>query len=189
MDSKILHYYQPALALADAPISSTCVTSPCGSSDMTNGNEGQNASELLQLLHSGQVLMVNSRRRNGLIIFNRFHAEFAGPGAAVGGFYDRDCEGAIPVGNLSLVTPESHEERQKAYLIRRQWIRLMKQITEKPSPQQRVLKILEQFEQYFDSETVARIPDEAFGLLVGVLPDTVRTLRKASGNLERRGRF
>ena len=189
MDSKILHYYQPALALADAPISSTCVTSPCGSSDMTNGNEGQNASELLQLLHSGQILMVNQRRRNGLIIFKRFHAEFAGPGAAVGGFYDRDCEGAIPVGNLSLVTPESHEERQKAYLIRRQWIRLMKQITEKPSPQQRVLKILEQFEQYFDSETVARIPDEAFAMLVGVLPHTVRTVRKASGNLERRGRF
>jgi len=93
------------------------------------------------------------------------------------------------VGNLSLVTPEAHEERQKAYLIRRQWIRLMKQITEKPSPQQRVLKILEQFEQYFDSETVARIPDEAFALLVGVLPHTVRTVRKASGNLERRGRF
>jgi len=57
-------------------------------------------------------------------------------------------------------TPESHE-RQKAYLIRRQWIRLIRQITEKPVPQQRVQKILEQFEQYFDSETVAQLPDEA----------------------------
>lgn len=189
MDSIIQQYYQPALALADVPISNTCVTSSCGSSDMTNGNEGQNASEILQLLHSGQVLMVNSRRRNGLIIYKRFHAEFAGPGAAVGGFYDRDCQAALPVGNLSLLTPESHEERQKAYLIRRQWIRLMKQITEKPSPVQRVQKILEQFEQYFDSETVARMPDEAFALLVGVLPHTVRTVRKASSNLERRGRF
>jgi hypothetical protein len=28
----------------------------------------------------------------------------------------------------------------------------MKQITEKPTPQQRVQKILEQFEQYFDAE-------------------------------------
>lgn len=189
MDSKIRQYYKPALALADSPISSICVTSPYGSSDMTNPNEGQNTSEILHLLHSGQVLMVNSRRRNGLIIYKRFHAEFAGPGATVGGFYDRDCLAALPVGNLSLISPESHEERQKAYLIRRQWIRLMKQITEKPSPLQRVQKILEQFEQYFDSETVARVPDEAFALLVGVLPQTVRTVRKASGNLDRRTRF
>jgi hypothetical protein len=186
--SNIHHYYQPALALADSPISGICVTS-CGSSDMTNVNEGQNASEILQLLHSGQVLMVNSRRRNGLIIYKRFHAEFAGPGAAVGGFYDRDCEWALPVGNLSLVSPESYEERQKAYLIRRQWIRLMKQITEKPSPQQRVQKILEQFEQYFDSETVSRLPDEAFALLVGVLPQTARTVRRVSSNIDRRSRF
>ena len=189
MDSRIQHYYKPALALADSPISSICVTSSYGSSDMTNPNEGQNTSEILHLLHSGQVLMVNSRRRNGLIIYKGFHAEFAGPGAAVGGFNDRDCRAALAVGNLSLITPQSHEERQKAYLIRRQWIRLMKQITEKPSPLQRVQKILEQFEQYFDSETVARIPDEAFAQLVGVLPQTVRTLRKASGNLDRKNRF
>ena len=85
----------------------------------------------------------------------------------------------MPVGNLSLLAPDSHEERQKAYLIRRQWIRLMKQITEKPIPQQRVQKILEQFEQYFDAETVAQLPDEAFALLVGVLPQTVNAVRRS----------
>lgn len=191
MDSKIQQRYQPALLLADSSVSSTfSVTAPCGSSGMTNNHEDQNASEILKLLHSGQVLMVNSRRRNGLIIYKRFHAEFAGPGAAVGGFYDRDCEAALPVGNLSLLSPATPEERQKAYLIRRQWIRLMKQITEKPSAQQRVQKILEQFEQYFDSETVTRLPDEAFALLVGVLPQTVRVVRRAFGHLDhRRGRF
>ncbi len=189
MDSKILPYYQPALVLADSALNGISVTGSYGSSGMTNNNQDHNASEILQLLHSGQVLMVNSRRRNGLIIYKRFHAEFAGPGATVGGFYDRDCEWALPVGNLSLLSPESHEERQKAYLIRRQWIRLMKQITEKPLPQQRVQKILEQFEQYFDSETVSRLPDEAFALLVGVLPQTVRMVRKAASNLERRGRI
>lgn len=189
MDSRIQqYYYQPALALADSPISSIGITSCYASSDMTNPQDNQNTSDILRLLHSGQVLMVNSRRRNGLIIYKRFHAEFAGPGAAVGGFYDRDCIAALAVGNLSLVTPESHDERQKAYLIRRQWIRLMKQITEKPSPGQRVQKIMEQFEQYFDSETIARMPDDAFAQLIGVLPQTVRTVR-TSGNLERRTRF
>lgn len=189
MDSENQQRYQTALALADFPNSRIDVTSARGCSDIKNPSQDQNGSELLKLLHSGQVLMVNSRRRNGLILYKRYHAEFAGPGAAVGSFYDRDCEWALPVGNLSLLSPESHEERQKAYLIRRQWIRLMKQITEKPSPVQRVQKILEQFEQYFDSETIARMPDEAFAQLIGVLPQTVRTVRKASGNLDRRNRF
>ena len=139
--------------------------------------EDRSALKILELLHGGQVLMVNNRRRNGLILYKRYHAEFAGPGAAVGGFYDRDCGQALPVGHLSLLSPESHEERQRAYLIRRQWIRLIKQITEKPVPTQRVQKILEQFELYFDSETVAHLPDVAFALLVGVLPQTVRRVR------------
>lgn len=187
MDGENQQRYQTALKLPDSLFTGICVTSSLGSSDMKNESKDQNASELLKLLHSGQVLMVNSRRRNGLILYKRYHAEFAGPGAAVGSFYDRDCEWALPVGNLSLLSPESHEERQRAYLIRRQWIRLMKQITEKPLPQQRIQKILEQFEQYFDSETVAQLPDETFALLVGVLPQTVRTVRRAADNLNRRG--
>jgi hypothetical protein len=184
MDSENQQRYQTALALVDFRFSGICVSSSYGSADMINRSEDENASELLKLLHSGQVLMVNSRRRNGLILYKRYHAEFAGPGAVVGSFYDRDCQWALPVGNLSLLSPESHEERQKAYLIRRQWIRLMKQITEKPVPQQRVQKILEQFEQYFDSETVDQLPDEAFARLVGVLPQTVRRVRQAYANLD-----
>lgn len=187
MDNEIQQRYQPALALAD-PISRICITGSCGSTPMTHNHEHQNASEILKLLHSGQVLMVNSRRRNGLILYKRYHAEFAGPGAAVGSFYDQDCEWALPVGNLSLLSPESHEERQKAYLIRRQWIRLMKQITEKPLPQQRIQKILEQFEQYFDTETVTHLPDDAFALLVGVLPQTVFLLRQTSASQDKRNK-
>lgn len=186
MDSENQQRYQPALALADVPLSSVCFTNSCSSTDVKNAVEDYRSGEILRLLHSGRVLMVNSRRRNGLILYKRYYAEFAGPGAAVGGFYDRDCEWALPVGNLSLLTPETHEDRQKAYLIRRQWIRLMKQITEKPQPQQRVQKILEQFEQYFDAETVTQLPDEAFALLVGILPPTVGIVRRATGNWNRR---
>jgi hypothetical protein len=144
---------------------------------MPDGTEQSYGSDLLTMLHSGQVFLVNSRRRNGLILFKRYHAEFAGPGAAVGGDYDRDCLAALPIGNLSLLTPETHEERQKAYLIRRQWIRLIKQITENSVPAQRVQKILDQFEQYFPPEMVSRLSNDAFALLVGVLPQTVGIVR------------
>ncbi|MDJ0695095.1 hypothetical protein [Mastigocoleus sp. MO_188.B34] len=139
--------------------------------------EREECSDLLTTLRSGKVLMVNSRRRNGLILFKRYHAEFAGPGAVVGGNYDLDCYGLLPIGNLSLLTPESHEERQKAYLIRRQWVRLIKQITENSVPQQRVQKILDQFEEYFPVDIVSELPSEAFAMLVGVLPQTVIKVR------------
>lgn len=140
--------------------------------------EVQNADEILQRLARGDLLIVNSRRKNGLIICKQFYAEFAGPGAAVGGFFDRDCRQIIPVGELSLIDPCDQEERQKAYLIRRQWIRLTYQLTDNPVPSQRAQMILSQFENYFGADTVEQIPDEAFALLVGVLPQTIRTFRQ-----------
>ncbi len=187
MDSENQQRYQTTQSLADSALSGTCVTSSRAKSDMTNESEHSQGSKIITLLHSGQLLMVNSRRRNGLILYKRYHAEFAGPGAAVGNCYDRDCESALPVGNITLLSPGSYEERQRAYLIRRQWIRLMRQITEKPLPQQRVQMILTQFENYFDAETVAQLPDDAFALLVGVLPQTVRMVRRVSANWDRRG--
>ena len=124
-----------------------------------------------------ELLIVSPRRRNGLILFKRYHAEFAGPGAAVGGLIDRDCQRVLPVGNLSLISPESSEERQRAYLIRRQWVRLTIEITDNPTPLQRAQRILNQFEGFFESEIIAQLPDEALALLVGVLPDTIRKAR------------
>ncbi|MGQ4645917.1 hypothetical protein [Lyngbya aestuarii] len=132
---------------------------------------------ILGLLHDKQLMIVNSRRKNGLILLKRYHAEFAGPGSAVGGIFDRDCQRVLPVGNLSLLCPESAEERQRAYLIRRQWVRLTEQITNNPIPLQRAQKILNQFEAFFDSETIAQLPDQAFALLVGVFPQTIRKAR------------
>lgn len=145
--------------------------------------ELQNIDEILQHLANKDLLMVNSRRRNGLIICKQFYAEFAGPGAAVGGFFDVDCRSIIPVGELSLVHPADQEERQKAYLIRRQWIRLTHELTDNPLPLQRAQMILNQFENYFGAETIQQIPDEAFALLVGVLPQTVRALRHTLENV------
>jgi hypothetical protein len=137
--------------------------------------------ELLQL---NDLRIVNSRRRNGLILYKRYHAEFAGPGAAVGGEFDWDCQGVLPLGNLLLDSPGSADERQRAYMIRRQWIRLTRQITDNSVPVQRAQLILNQFEQYFDSETMAQLPDEALALLVGVLPQTITMARYSMESLD-----
>lgn len=128
------------------------------------------------------LLVVNGRRRNGLIIYKRYHAEFAGPGSAVGGAFDRDCQQVLPVGNLSLLSPGSADERRQAYLIRRQWLKLTRQITSNPVPLQRAQMVLNQFEGFFDAETIAQLPDEALALLVGVFPHTVTMARPTFGN-------
>lgn len=140
--------------------------------------DGLSVEAIVERLQRGELMMVNDKRRNGLIIYKQFHAEFAGPGAMIGGWFDEDCCHVIPVGKLSLLVPQTHDDRKKAYLIRRQWIRLTQQFTDKSSSVQRAQMILNQFENYFDPDTIARIPDEAFALLVGVLPHTVRQARR-----------
>ncbi len=133
--------------------------------------------KILEKLHQGQLMMINSRKRNGLILIKPFYAEFAGPGSAIGGAFDRNCQAVISVGDLSIGEPTCQEERQKAYLIRRQWIRLAQQITDNPQPSDRVRMMLQQFENYFALETVKAVPNEAFAMLVGVFPRTVRAVR------------
>jgi len=137
------------------------------------------SSDTIAELNSGKLLMVDGRRRNGLILIKRFHAEFAGPGAAVGGAFDVDSQQAIPVGDFCLVCPQSPQERQKAFGIRRHWVRLTEQLTAKSEALERSQMLLTQFEQYFDAATVVQIPDRALALLIGVFPQTIRRARQS----------
>ncbi|MEM8503362.1 MAG: hypothetical protein AAF716_09440 [Cyanobacteria bacterium P01_D01_bin.1] len=132
---------------------------------------------VVEKISSGQLWVVNSRRRNGLIVLREFHAEFAGPGAAVGGLIDDDIVDVIPIGNLSLLAPDSSKEHQNALKIRLQWIRLTQNFTDQPEPDDRARMILEQFKTYFDQETVDSVSDKAFAMLVGVLPQTIHRVR------------
>lgn len=133
--------------------------------------------DILAKVRSADLWIVNSRRRNGLILHKGFYTEFAGPGAAVGGGLDGECCGVIPLGSLSLLPATSAEEQQKALKIRLQWVRLTQNFTDKPVALDRARMILEQFKSYFTTETVDQVPDEAFARLVGVLPYTVRRAR------------
>jgi hypothetical protein len=138
-------------------------------------------SELFDQMQGGQLLAVDSHKRGGLIVLKPFHAEFAGPGAAFGSLFDQDCVAVLPVGDFAATLPTAQEDRQKAYLIRRQWIRLIQQITDNPDASDRVLTLLNQFNNYFDWHTVSQLPDEAFALMVGVLPQTVQQVRSRLG--------
>ncbi len=137
----------------------------------------QQIDEILQHLHEQKLLVINPRRKNGLILYKPYHAEFAGPGAAIGANFDHDVIDVFPVGTLSLIEPRTIQERINSYLIRRQWVKLAKQITDNTVAQQRAQVILNQFEHWFDLETANLLPDETFALLVGVLPQTMGKVR------------
>lgn len=139
--------------------------------------------EILQRLKQGELLMVDRRRRNGLIIIKPFYAEFAGPGAAAGGLFDEDCQQVVPVGDISMLQPQSHQERQEAFLIRRQWIKLTQQFTDESTALKRAQALLIQFENYFGYSTIEQVSDDAFALLVGVLPRTIRMARRPPNKL------
>jgi hypothetical protein len=145
-------------------------------------NKEAQTEEIIAKLLNQELLLVNPRRKNGLILYKRYYAEFAGPGAVVGSVFDPDVKQVVPVGNLSLIHPQTRQEKINAYLIRRQWVRLINQITDNPISLQRAQVILNQFENWFDMETTAKLPDEAFAMLVGVLPQTIH---KARSNLNR----
>lgn len=144
--------------------------------EIPSGNQNI-CDQVRRQLKQGELLIVNPRRKNGLIIYKTYHAEFAGPGAIVGGQFDLDVSKLLAVGNLSLVTPSNSQARKQAYKMRRQWVKLTKQIIDNPVPTERAQVILNQFEHWFDVATVADLPDEAFALLVGVLPQTIRKVR------------
>jgi hypothetical protein len=147
--------------------------------DEQNSKTEAQTAEILARIQDRELLVVNPRRKNGLIVCKKYHAEFAGPGAVVGGQFDLNAIDLVPVGKLSLIVPQNSQERRQSYKMRRQWVRLTKQIIDNPIPTERAQVILNQFEHWFDTDTVAKLPDEVFALLVGVLPQTIRKVRNS----------
>jgi hypothetical protein len=137
-----------------------------------------NSKQVLTQLNSGQILKIDSRHRGGVILCKRHHAEFAGPGAAVGGVCDIGCNRVIPVGDVSLIHPESFPERQKAFKIRQRWFGFTQKAMESSVPLQRAYMILIMLEKYFGTEAVNSISDEIICQIIGVLPKTVTMARQ-----------
>jgi hypothetical protein len=133
--------------------------------------------EILNQLQSGQLLKITGSRGNAIIICHRYHAEIAGPGAAIGGAFDFDCKRVIPLGKISLVYPESRLERQQAYAVRQRWLGFTKQAMNSYVPLERAHKILTLLYKYFEPQIIDKLPDEIIAQLVGVMAKTVRMVR------------
>lgn len=141
-----------------------------------------NSTQVLTQLSSGQILKIDTRCRGGLILCKRHHAEFAGYGAAVGGSCDIDCNRVIPVGEVSLIHPESFLDRQKAFKMRQQWFCFTQKAMASYVPLHRAQMILAMLEKNFGTEVVNSISDDILSQLIGVLPKTVYMARQHKAN-------
>ena len=137
------------------------------------------ADKLLTELSRGQILRLSGLNCNALIICHQYYSEFVGPGSAVGGLIDLDCHRVIAIGKLGLTYMASTQERQKAYLIRKKWIRAIQKVVDQPVSLQRAKTILLLMEKYCGNETVKGLSDEIIASLVGVLPKTVTIARQS----------
>lgn len=135
--------------------------------------------EILSRLKSGQRLRVNGCRGNAIIICHRHHSELAGPGAAVGGVFDLECDRVIPIGKVSIVYPQSRSERQKSYILRQKWILFTQKAMESYVPLQRAKNLLVLLEKYFEPQLIDPLSDEILARLVGVLPKTIGVVRQS----------
>lgn len=131
----------------------------------------------LDALGMHQLLAVGEHKRSGLIICKAHHAEFAGPGAAIGTLVEQACVSIIAIGAPEIVSVVTPKQRQTAYSRRIQWVRWLQKITEHADAIERAEKLFASFEEFFGIQAVMGLSNEVLALLIGVLPPTIATVR------------
>jgi len=131
------------------------------------------------------LLAIGQQKKSALILCKAFHAEFAGPGAAIASPVEFGYTAVIAIGEPEITVVETYPERQSAYSRRIQWIRWLQKIAEHPEAGQRVEKLFSGFEAFFGSQILIDLPDEILALLAGVLPFTIATVRSQHYQLNR----
>lgn len=123
------------------------------------------------------MLTVSEHKKSGLIICKEYHAEFAGPGAAIALSVEESYDAILAIGEPELVEVVTPEERQRAFSRRIQWLRWLQRIAEYPQSAQRAEKLLSGFAAFFGSQAAVDLPDDLLAVMVGVLPGTIATAK------------
>lgn len=137
--------------------------------DFPKASEGASSTE--------QLLAISEQKKSGLILCKQYHAEFAGPGAAINCLTEPNYRAVIAIGSPQLVPLSTPEERRRAYGRRIQWGRWLHKILEHPDPFIRAEKLLSGFEEFFGRQVVVGLPSEVLALLAGVFSGTIETVR------------
>ncbi len=123
------------------------------------------------------LFAISEHKKSGLILCKQYHAEFAGPGAAVNCPVESDYRAVIAIGSPELIAINTFEDRRRAYGRRIQWGRWLQKIVEHPDPMIRAEKLLAGFEEFFGRQVVVGLPSEILALLAGVFPGAIEQVR------------
>jgi hypothetical protein len=123
------------------------------------------------------LLMVGEQKKSGLILCKEFHAEFAGPGAALCIPAEQSYKAVIAIGSPNIMAATNSVDRSRAYGLRIQWSRWLYRIADQDNPIDRVEKLLAGLEGFFGRSVVMSLPSEVLALLAGVLPHTVEQVK------------
>lgn len=132
----------------------------------------------LDLFKSGQLLRIQPGCQGALIIQKQFYADFAGPGAAVGGSFDVDCLSVYVIGEVKFDVPVTYSQRQQAFQTRMEYSKRLQSIAVIPSALDRAMTILDQLFVGLDTDAISEIPSALIGQLAGVLTKTVNIIRQ-----------
>ncbi len=124
------------------------------------------------------LLRVGEQKKSGLILCKEFHAEFAGPGAALCSPAEQPYKAIIAIGSPDIGAASNTIDRSRAYGLRIQWSRWLYRIADQENPIDRVEKLLAGLEGFFGRSVVISLPNEVLALLVGVLPSTVEQVKE-----------
>lgn len=127
--------------------------------------------------HAHRLIAVSEQRKSGLVLCKAYHAEFAGPGAVISTLVEQGYTEVIAIGSPEIIEVATHEERQKAYSRRIQWLRWLHKMTDHPDPTQRAERLFYSLEAFFGRSVLTTLSDRVLALLVGVLPQTIATVR------------
>jgi hypothetical protein len=130
-------------------------------------------SKLLSQLQRGELLTIDSHCSGGLLIVKPFYVDFAGPGAAVGGEFDRHCTGVYVIGAVRLKQPKTYAAREEGIYTRIAYSERLSTILNMTAPLRRSCSIVEQLKQWVCSARVDRIPAELMGKLACVDATTI----------------
>ncbi len=143
----------------------------------------------LHLLQSGQTLMLAHNCTGWLILQKPFYAEIVGPGAAVGGSFDVQCQSIYAIGNVQFIALEDEESRQSAFQQRMDYIQSMQAILLESAPIARASKLIEQLITWIGLEPTQSIPHDLLSRLGGVMAPNIslgwRTISREAPVLDR----
>lgn len=131
-------------------------------------------SALLHRLTSGHILMITPDSQGGLLLVKPFYVDFAGPGAAIGGEFDRSSTAVYPIGNIHFQTSLNQRDREDAIQTRITYVEQLSTILDNAHPLHRARLITRYLTDCLPGNLSLTIPAELIAGLAGVLPDTVR---------------